>query len=92
MVAYADRSRVIADEHRPKVSLSAARVRATFLLDGVVAGTWKLEPRKRGAGPFVVLEPFGRLAKRDRVALEAEASGLLAFLHGPDVAGEVRVG
>ena len=92
MVAYADRMRVVADEHRPRVSLAGARVRATFLLDGVVGGTWRLEARKRGAGPFLVLEPFGRPAKRDRAALEGEGAGLLAFLHGPEVAGEVRVG
>ncbi len=39
VLAHADRTRVIADEHRSRVFLSAARVRATFLLDGFVGGT-----------------------------------------------------
>lgn len=41
LIAYADRTRVIADADRPKVFLSAARVLGTILVDGFVAGTWK---------------------------------------------------
>ena len=39
----ADRGRVISEEHRKKGFLSAARVRATFLIDGFVRGAWKVE-------------------------------------------------
>jgi hypothetical protein len=46
VLAHADRTRVIADEHRSQVFLSAARVRATFLLDGFVGGTWKIKKPK----------------------------------------------
>ena len=38
VLAYDDRTRVIADEHRPLVTTKNLRVRATFLVDGVVAG------------------------------------------------------
>jgi hypothetical protein len=43
VLSHADRGRVISDEHRKKVFLSAARVRATFLIDGFVRGAWKVE-------------------------------------------------
>jgi hypothetical protein len=77
VLAHADRSRVIADEHRPRVFLNAGRVRATFLVDGFVAGTWKVERAKRAA--TMVLEPFGRLAKQDREALTSEGKRLIRF-------------
>ena len=47
ILSHADRRRVIADEYRSKVFLSAGRVRATFLVDGFVCGTWKIR-RTRG--------------------------------------------
>jgi DNA glycosylase AlkZ-like len=82
ILAHADRSRMIADEHRSHVFLSAGRVRATFLLDGFVAGTWKLEDRST-----LVVEPFSRLSKADRTALGVEAEGLLRFMAGAAAAG-----
>ena len=42
MLAWDDRSRVIAAEHRPLVTTKNLRVQATFLVDGVVAGTWTI--------------------------------------------------
>jgi hypothetical protein len=76
VLSHADRTRVLAEEHRPLVSLPAGRVRSTFLFDGFVAGTWKLDKRS-GA---VELEPFGRLGKRERAALETEAERLAGFV------------
>ena len=87
IVGHADRTRIIADEHRRKVSLPAAVVRATFLLDGFVAGTWKLE-RAKGAVTLVI-EPFGRLARAQRDELAAEGERLVTFLE-PDRAVVVR--
>lgn len=77
LLAHADRSRVIADEHRPLVVTKNLRVRATFLLDGVVAGTWAIE--RKGRSARIALTPFGRLRKADRQALDAEGEALLAF-------------
>ena len=81
ILSHADRTRVIADEHKPSVFLKAARVRATFLLDGFVRGTWKVE-RAQGDVKLLV-EPFGRVSKADRAALTAEGGGLLRFVE-PD--------
>ena len=48
-------------------------VHATFLVDGVVAGRWRLERGK------VKTEPFVPLPLRVRRELEDEARGLEAF-------------
>jgi hypothetical protein len=69
VLAHAGRTRVIADEHRSRVFLSA-QIRATFLLDGFVGGTWKIE-RTRGAVTLVI-EPFEPLPDETREALLEE--------------------
>lgn len=77
MLAWDDRSRVIAAEHRPLVTTKNLRVRATFLLDGVVAGVWTIAVKRRVA--TLTLEPFAGAAKlRGRVLkdLQAEAERL----------------
>jgi Winged helix DNA-binding domain len=83
LLAHADRSRVIADEHRPIVVTKNLRVRATFLLDGVVAGTWSIE--RKGRAATLRLAPFAKLRKADAKELTAEAESLLAFAE-PDAA------
>jgi Winged helix DNA-binding domain len=77
MLGHADRSRVIPEAYKPKIFLSALRVRATFLVDGMVRGAWKIERSGKRATLFV--EPFAPLAKAEKDALMAEAEGLLAF-------------
>ena len=76
LLAHQDRSRLVADEHRPALISKNLRIPATFLVDGMVAGIWTLERGK------VALAPFGRLAAADRRALEAEARALEAFVAG----------
>lgn len=82
LLAHKDRRRVIADDHRPLVATKNLRIKATFLLDGVVAGTWSIKATKTKA--TVTLEPFGKVKKAARTALEEEAQRLAAFLE-PDV-------
>lgn len=88
ILAHADRTRVIADADRPRVFLSAARVLGTFLLDGVVAGTWKVERAPRAA--TLVITPFAPLPDADRDALLAEAEPLLRFIEDSAEARTVR--
>jgi hypothetical protein len=77
ILSHADRTRVIADDHRKHI-VKAARVYATFLLDGFVAGMWALE--RKGRAVTLVLTPFRRIAKAERSALEAEAEPLLELV------------
>ena len=78
VLSHDDRTRIVADEHRPRVTLKNLQVRATFLVDGMVAGTWKSERKRKTA--VLVVEPFGAVVKRTRAALEEEGERLLAFL------------
>lgn len=82
LLAYGtrDRTRVLATQHQAIVSTRNADVLPTFLINGFVAGTWL--PRAGRDGPHAELRPFGRLARGDRDALQAEADRLLPLL-GP---------
>ena len=82
LISYQHRDRVIAPAHRRAVYTKNAIVEAVVMIDGFAAGTWRLDRGKDGAVLGVV--PFGRLAPRDRRAVEREAQGLLSFL-APDV-------
>jgi len=64
------------------------QVRATFLVDGFVAGTWKTERKKKTAA--LLIEPFGKIAKETRKALEREGDALLRFLEEDAEVRDVR--
>jgi hypothetical protein len=90
VLAHDDRSRVIAAEHRPLVTTKNLRVKATFLLDGVVAGTWTIAVKRKVA--TLSIAPFGSLPKRAAKALTAEGEALLRFAE-PEAKGyDVEVG
>ena len=82
------RQRVIADEHRTAVFSKNADVLPTFLLDGVVAGTWDLS-RSEGRAA-ISLRPFGRVARADAEPLVAEAERVLGLL-APDAQRSVEL-
>ena len=88
VLSHADRTRVIADEHRSAVFLSAGRVRATFLIDGFVRGTWKIESA-RGEATLVV-EPFEPVAREVRDTLIEEGEQLVRFVANAAEAIKVR--
>ena len=73
VLSHDDRRRVLADEHRAAV-IQGGEVRATFLVDGFVAGTWSLDDGR------VQLEPFAPLPRRTRREVEEEAGRLEAFV------------
>jgi hypothetical protein len=83
ILAHKDRTRVVADEHRKLLTTKNLRVKATFLVDGFVAGTWTIA-RKRDAATLT-LAPFGQLLKPAVAELTAEAEELLRFAE-PDAA------
>jgi hypothetical protein len=73
------RTRVLPEAQRSTVITKNADVLPTFLVDGMVAGTW-LPRRDDDGSSRVELRPFGRLRAADRDALEAEADRLLPVL------------
>lgn len=89
ILAHDDRSRLIAHEHRPRVSLKNLQVLPTFMVDGMVSGTWKVE---KGRGTAILaLEPFDALSKKGRDELSEEGQGLLRFLEPAAKKLEVRL-
>lgn len=86
--SHADRRRVIADEGRKKVFLPAARVRATFLIEGFVAGVWRIEKTRKSG--VLIVEPFAPLASRDLGALAEWGGRLLRFATDGTPEPEVR--
>src|SRR5688500_3308671 len=82
ILGHADRTRVIADAHRRAVVTPNLRVLATFLVDGFVAGTWKVERKAKGAKH--VMQPVAPLAKKVRDGLVGEGEALARFVE-PDV-------
>jgi hypothetical protein len=88
LLSHTNRTRVIADVYRSKVYLPGLRVRSTILVDGFVAGGWKVEKTKSAA--TLVIEPFEPLTKQNRDALSEEGEQLIRFVEPAAKAFEVR--
>ena len=82
LLVHARRTQILPERFRERIfHVRAPHSFATFLVDGAVAGTWRVERTPRKA--TVVLEPFERLPRDARRELEDEGSGLVRF-HEPD--------
>lgn len=89
LLSHQDRHRVVPDAYRKGVYLPGLRVAATFLLDGIVAGSWKVESRKRAAE--LVLSPFRDLLPAERETLAVEGEALLEFLEPAAESRSIRI-
>ena len=74
LLAYEERTRVLPDEYRKVVIDKRGDVAQTILVDGRVAGTWRVDGRR------VLLEPFAPLPRVARRDVEQEARRVEAFL------------
>jgi len=74
----AERTRILPAEYKKQVIFSA-EVWTTFLVDGFVAGRWKIAATPRQA--VLELLPFTSLAKRDKAALIDEGERLVRFYY-----------
>lgn len=86
LLAYDDRRRVMADEHRALVVRQNGDFLPTVLVDGHVAGLWLPGPGG------IEVRPFTEFDDATWVALESEAAALQRFLAGrePNVYGRYR--
>jgi hypothetical protein len=73
LLAFADRTRVLPEQYRKTVIRMNGDVAQTFLVDGFVAGVWRVENGR------VVLAPFTALSRSAQRELEDEAGRLEAF-------------
>jgi hypothetical protein len=78
LLAYADRGRVLPEEHRKLVIRRNGDVLPVLLVDGQVAGVWR--PVDEG----IEATAFRKLPAKTWRALGAEAEALVAFLAGRD--------
>jgi hypothetical protein len=77
VLAHADRSRIVHEEHRRIVT-----AHKTFLVDGFVGGTWKVIHGSRT--DTLVISPLGPITREDRLALAEEGAKLLTFAAGSE--------
>ena len=76
LLGYAGRGHAVAPEHARRVWPGGGWIHAVVLVDGMAAGTWRLD------GGALRVEPFGAVP---RTGLEAEAQDVARFL-GRDIA------
>ncbi len=87
VLSHADRSRIISAEHLRQLSTVNGIFPGSVLIDGFVAGMWRLA-RSRDAATLTI-ELFGPMRERD--ALLREAARVLAFC-SPDTSHDIRFG
>ncbi|MGW2523000.1 winged helix DNA-binding domain-containing protein [Streptomyces sp. NPDC001617] len=74
LLSHADRTRVVPPEYRGR-SWVGNVVHRTLLVDGFLAGVWKLGEDE------LVIEPFGKLTKAQREDVAEEGERMLASMH-----------
>jgi hypothetical protein len=92
LLAYAAkrRTRILPDAHRDAVyERRNLQIRPSYLVDGLVAGTWSIEVKLRVA--TLTLRPLERLARATRTQLVDEAQRLVRDLHPQAKAHDVVV-
>ena len=65
---------MLPEEYRKRVIRTNGDVAQTFLVDGFVAGTWRVEDER------MVVEPFKTLSRAVKAEVEDEAARLRAWL------------
>jgi hypothetical protein len=88
VISYADRSRILAPEHRSAVVRKNGDFLPTVLVDGFVAGTWEVE-RAQGRATLHV-RPFDPLPRAWRDELREEGERLVRWLEDDATSFTVR--
>ena len=87
LLAHADRTRIIADDHREIIAAHHLTC-GTVLVDGFVCGAWRTE-RTRGTATLVI-EPFASLSQEERAAVAGEGEHLVRFIDDGATTFDVR--
>jgi Winged helix DNA-binding domain len=87
ILSHADATHVLPQEHRPRVMTQNGLIAGLVLLDGFVAGQWKIKATKKAARLTIAV--FDACTKRDAAALARDGARLLAFA-APGVDPAVR--
>ncbi|MEU0409996.1 winged helix DNA-binding domain-containing protein [Streptomyces griseorubiginosus] len=84
LLSHADRTRVVPKEYWGR-SWQGNQAYRTLLVDGFLAGVWKLD------GDALVVEPFGRLTRAQRDEVTEEGQRMLGTLY-PGTSYDIRFG
>ncbi|MGW2549254.1 winged helix DNA-binding domain-containing protein [Streptomyces sp. NPDC001635] len=84
LLSHADRTRVVPPDLKGR-GWTGNQAHRTFLVDGFLAGVWKLEE------DTLVIEPFGGLTRAQREQVTREEERMLAVLH-PGEPYDIRFG
>jgi hypothetical protein len=77
LLGHADRTRIVPAGRSIPLPPGNGATMGTLLLDGMFGGTWRIA-RSDGRATLTI-DPFTAVARSERLELEAEADGLLAF-------------
>ncbi|MFF9066000.1 winged helix DNA-binding domain-containing protein [Streptomyces sp. NPDC014891] len=88
LLSHADRTRVVPADLRGR-TWSGNQAHRVFLLDGFLAGIWRLDEGKERT--TLTLEPFARVTRADRAALLSEAERTLLLMASPGTAYDVVI-
>jgi hypothetical protein len=91
LLAYvpADRVRILPERYRKAVIIKNGDVAQTFLVDGVVAGTWTVERTPKEA--VLIARPFARLPRAAARELTEEGVALARFVAADSRSFGVRI-
>ncbi|MER6953534.1 winged helix DNA-binding domain-containing protein [Streptomyces sp. NPDC000618] len=84
LLSHADRTRVVPPAYWGR-SWQGNQAYCTLLVDGFLAGVWRLEPHA------LVVEPFGTLTRAQRQDVIAQGERMLATMH-PQASHDIRFG
>jgi len=90
LLSHADRTRIMADEHRKRLfGVKNGVFPGTFLVDGWVRGSWRVTKDRKSA--VLTITPWARTTKKDLTALTKEGMRLLDFLAATAETKDVRI-
>ena len=81
LLGHADRTRIIPADFPWTAMLAPGRFVSNLLVDGELRATWWIE-REGKTRAILGIRPFGRLSRRDREEIEAEAQRMVDFAAG----------
>ncbi|MEV0124695.1 winged helix DNA-binding domain-containing protein [Streptomyces sp. NPDC050703] len=91
LLSHADRARVIPPEYKGRTWKGNVAF-CTFLVDGFLAGVWRLAEEPRDGSAVLTIEPFRKLGRGERDAVTEEAGVMLARIAEASSAHDIRFG
>jgi hypothetical protein len=89
LLAYKDRSRIVAENYRARVYPNNGMIQPTLLVDGFVEGKWKISATEKKA--TLSIEAFRRFTKNEKSEIETEGESLIEFVAENTKARDIKV-